>query len=70
MKLYAMTIKFPHASVAQKLSVTKSLMEKSYFSSLIIRSSVKRVVHNLGRQSEVGDVTVVTIFAKVVLILE
>lgn len=31
MKLYAMTIKPPHASVAQKLFVAKSSMEKSYF---------------------------------------
>ena len=30
-KLYAMTIKPPHASVAQKLFVAKSSMEKSYF---------------------------------------
>ena len=30
MKLYAVTMKFPHASVAQKLFVTKSSMEKSW----------------------------------------
>ena len=30
MKLYAVTMKFPHPSVAQKLFVTKSSMEKSW----------------------------------------
>ena len=38
MKLYAITMKLPHASIAQKLFVTKSLMEKSYLSSLILFS--------------------------------
>lgn len=38
MKLYAITMKFPHASVAQKLFVTKSSMEKSFFSSFILFS--------------------------------
>ena len=38
MKLYAMTMKFPHASVAQKLFVIKSSMEKSFFSSFILFS--------------------------------
>ena len=38
MKLYAMTMKLPHASVAQKLWNTKSSIEKSYFSSLILFS--------------------------------
>ncbi len=33
-----MTMKFPHASVAQKLFVTKSSMEKSFFSSFILFS--------------------------------
>lgn len=35
MKLYAMTIKFPPASVAQKLRETKSPGEKSYLSFFI-----------------------------------
>ena len=38
MKLYAITMKLPHASVAQKLFVTKSSMEKSYLSSFILFS--------------------------------
>ena len=38
MKLYAMTMKLPQASVAQKLCDTKSSIEKSYFSSLILFS--------------------------------
>ena len=54
MKLYAMTIKFPHASVVRKLLVTKSSMEKSCFNSLILFSesalprykSYKSVIHN------------------------
>ena len=33
-----MTMKFPHASVAQKLFVTKSSMEKSFFNSFILFS--------------------------------
>ena len=33
-----MTMNFPHASVAQKLFVTKSSMEKSFFSSFILFS--------------------------------
>lgn len=38
MKLYTITMKLPHASVAQKLFVTKSSMEKSYLSSFILFS--------------------------------
>ena len=38
MKLYAMTMKLSQASVAQKLCDTKSSIEKSYLSSLILFS--------------------------------
>ena len=38
MKLYAMTMKLPHASIAQKLCDTKSSIAKSFFSSLILFS--------------------------------
>lgn len=38
MKLYAIAIKLSHASVVQKLLVTKSSMEKSYFNYLILFS--------------------------------
>lgn len=38
MMLYAMTIKFPYASVAQKLLVTKSSIEKLCSYSLILFS--------------------------------
>lgn len=38
MKLYAMTMKLPQASVAQKLFETKSSIEKSHFNSLILFS--------------------------------
>ena len=40
-KLYAITMKLPHASVAQKLCVTKSSMEKSFFSSFIPNRSLE-----------------------------
>lgn len=69
-----MTIKPPHASVAQKLFVAKSSMEKSYFNSLILfsESALPRYesLHNLGGQSEIGDKATVTVSAKIVPVLE